>query len=101
MRAINQLLRESSRVSNRRVPHMCVAELTSQVVCRPTTTRRNTPQSTNETPPSANSKKILERQRHLIRPVSVQPMIAHADAETRTHPEEEQGDGQCLPTEHE
>src|SRR5262245_2701076 len=29
--ATHQLLRESSRVSKRRDPHMCVAELTSQV----------------------------------------------------------------------
>src|SRR5215469_3317841 len=37
--ATHQLLRESSRVANRREPHMCVAEFTSQVACRPTTTR--------------------------------------------------------------
>ena len=38
--ATHQLLRESSRVAKRRVPHMCVAEFTSQVACRPNTTRR-------------------------------------------------------------
>src|SRR5580658_8233234 len=51
--ATHQLLRESSVVSNRRVPHRCVAEFTSQVACRPTTTRKHTPHSTSGRPPKA------------------------------------------------
>src|SRR5580698_4646755 len=43
--ATHQLLREASRVSNRRLPHMCVAEFTSHVACRPRVTRRKTPHS--------------------------------------------------------
>src|SRR5665213_2881604 len=53
--ATHQLLRESSRVLKRREPHLCVAELTSQVACRPTVTRRNTPHSTHFQPPMASS----------------------------------------------
>src|SRR4051812_19465476 len=53
--ATHQLLRESSLVSNRREPHMCVAEFTSQVACRPKTTRKNTPQRTIGHPPTASS----------------------------------------------
>src|ERR1700688_1267405 len=49
-KATNQLLVESSRVSKRRDPHMWVAELTSQVTCIPTVTRRKTPHSTQEMP---------------------------------------------------
>src|SRR5260370_35833276 len=49
--------------------------------------------STLERQRAANGKKILKRQRHLIRPVSVQPMVAHADPEAGTHPVEEQSDG--------
>src|SRR5882762_9704946 len=41
--ATHQLLRLSSRVLNRRLPHMCVAELISHVACRPNTTRKQTP----------------------------------------------------------
>src|SRR5918993_2009295 len=54
--ATHQLLRESSRVSNRREPHMCVAEFTSHVACNPTVVRRNTPHSTQFQPPSASSR---------------------------------------------
>ena len=50
---------------------------------------------------AANSKEILESQRHLIRTVSVQPMVAHADAKAGTHPVEEESDNQCTPIEHE
>ena len=46
MRATHQLFFESSLTSNRREPHICVAEFTSQVACRPTTTRRKTVQKT-------------------------------------------------------
>src|SRR6186997_551434 len=53
--ATHQLLRESSRVSNRREPHMCVAEFTSHVECSPTVVLRNTPHSTQFQPPSASS----------------------------------------------
>src|SRR5580704_8057724 len=54
-RATHQLLRESSRVSNRRRPHMWVAELTSQVECRPTTTRKQPPHKKSGMPPMAYS----------------------------------------------
>src|SRR5271165_1157337 len=50
---------------------------------------------------TTNGKKILKSQGHPIRPVSVQPMIAHADAKARAHPEEEERDSQCTPTEQE
>jgi len=53
--ATNQLLRESSRVANLREPHMCVAELTSQVPCRPMTTRRQIPYSIMGSPPRASN----------------------------------------------
>jgi hypothetical protein len=33
--------------------------------------------------------------------MSVQSVIAHADAKARAHPEEEERDSQCMPTEHE
>ena len=46
---------ESSRVSKRREPHRCVAELISHVQWSPTTTRRNTPHSTQGQPPMASS----------------------------------------------
>src|SRR5215469_640807 len=48
--ATHQLLRESSRVSKRRLPHRCVAEFTSQVACRPSVTRSRTPHRTMATP---------------------------------------------------
>src|SRR3569833_1180340 len=51
--ATHQLLRESSRVANRRDPHWWVAELTSQVAWRPTTTRRQMPQRNRGRPPTA------------------------------------------------
>src|ERR1700682_4772358 len=54
-RATHQLLRESSRVAKRREPHMCVAELTSQVPCRETTVRRKPPQRSMGRPPTRNS----------------------------------------------
>src|SRR6476620_9154239 len=51
--ATHQLLRESSRVTNRREPHMCVAELTSQVACSPTTTRTQLAHRSKDQPPIA------------------------------------------------
>src|SRR6185295_6790484 len=50
---------------------------------------------------AANGEKVLKSQGYLIRPVRVKPMVAHADAEPGTHPEEEERDGKCGPTEHE
>ena len=55
--ATHQLFFESSLVWNRREPHMCVAEFTSHVACRPTVTRKNTSQSTIGQPPSARSRR--------------------------------------------
>src|SRR6188472_4543378 len=55
--ATHQLLRESSRVAKRRLPHMCVAELTRYVECRPATTRRKIAQFTSPHPPTASSAK--------------------------------------------
>src|SRR5205814_7967137 len=55
MAATHQLLRESSRVSNRRDPHMWVAEFTSQVACSPRVVLRKMPQSTQFHPPIARS----------------------------------------------
>src|SRR5579863_8947909 len=55
--ATHQLLRESSMVSNRRVPHMWVPELMSQVECRPITTRRQMPHSIIGKPPIASRSK--------------------------------------------
>ena len=53
--ATHQLLRESSAVSKRRLPHRCVAELTSQVECRPTTMRRQPAHNSRGRPPNASS----------------------------------------------
>ena len=38
-------------------PHICVAELTSQVECRPITVRKKIPHSTHRHPPTANSRR--------------------------------------------
>src|SRR5271157_2710873 len=54
-RATHQLFVESSRVWKRREPQMCVAELTSHVVCRPKTVRKKTPHIRKGSPPTANS----------------------------------------------
>src|SRR5574341_383373 len=51
--ATHQLLRESSVVTKRRLPHKWVAEFTSQVECSPTTTRKKTPHRTKGHPPRA------------------------------------------------
>src|SRR5277367_5184981 len=51
--AIHQLLVEVSRVSKRREPQICPAELTIQVECSPTTVRRKLPHSTRRNPPIA------------------------------------------------
>src|SRR5262249_18460774 len=53
--ATQKLFLESSVVRKRCLPHICVAELTSQVACRPITVRRKMPQSTRDQPPTANS----------------------------------------------
>jgi hypothetical protein len=50
---------------------------------------------------ATNIKEILKRQRHLIRAVSVEAMVAHADTKTGTHPLEEDRDSKYMPTEHE
>src|SRR5579884_1492307 len=52
--ATSQLLVERSFVAKRREPHMCVAEFTAHVECRPMTTRRKIPHSTHFHPPMAN-----------------------------------------------
>src|ERR1700675_4044499 len=54
-RATHRLFLEVSSVKNRRDPHMCVAEFTSQVACRPTTVRKNTPHNRKGQPPIAKS----------------------------------------------
>src|SRR5205085_11929841 len=53
--ATHQLLVESSAVTKRRVPHRCVAELTSHVACKPNVTRRNRLHMNTDQPPNANS----------------------------------------------
>ena len=45
-----KLLVEVSEVMKRREPHMCVAELTSQVECKPRTVRRKTAHIMTDTP---------------------------------------------------
>src|SRR5437763_202331 len=53
--ATHQLLRESSFVSNLRLPQRWVAELTSHVEGRLNVTRRKTPQNNIGQPPTARS----------------------------------------------
>jgi hypothetical protein len=53
-RATHHEFFESSSVANRRRPHRCVAEFTSHVACRPTTTRRKIAQLTRGQPPMAS-----------------------------------------------
>src|SRR5690242_21215543 len=50
---------------------------------------------------ATDRKKILESQRHFIRPVRVQAMVTHADAQTGGHPIEKNGNDENLPTEYE
>src|ERR1700728_3530688 len=50
---------------------------------------------------AANGKQILKSPWHLVRPVRVQPMVAHADAQPGGKPEQEKRDSQVRPTEHE
>jgi hypothetical protein len=38
---------------------------------------------------AAYSEKILQARRDLLLPVSMQPMVAHADSQTGAHPEQE------------
>ncbi len=49
----------------------------------------------------ADSKKVFEKDRDLVRAVRVQPVVPHADAEADSQPVEKQGDGEKLPSEHE
>jgi hypothetical protein len=69
---MSQLLQESSGVAKRRLPHMCVAELTSQVVCKPTTTRRPPPQHKRN---SADRKQQASKHDHGSPVIVVQPDI--------------------------
>src|SRR5712692_4697857 len=50
---------------------------------------------------AANGKEILKSQRHLVRPVRVQAMVAHADAQTGGSPVKENRNGEGVPVEHE
>src|ERR1051326_4012873 len=53
--ATHHVLRESSRVLNRRLPNMWVAEFTAQVMCRPATMRRHIVHRNIFQPPSSNT----------------------------------------------
>src|SRR5215468_5562475 len=53
--ATQKLFREVSLVRKRREPHMCVAEFTNQVECKPTTVRKKTHHNIHENPPVARS----------------------------------------------
>src|SRR5262249_34934255 len=67
--ATQKLLREASVVRKRCLPHMCVAEFTSQVTCRPTTVRRKIPHITKDQPPIAsrtNPRTVIGTQCHLL-----------------------------------
>ena len=71
--ATHQLFCESSVVSNRREPHMCVAEFTSHVACRPSTTRKQIAHSSRGRPANSGQQ---ARQSHRGYPVIVvQPDI--------------------------
>jgi hypothetical protein len=35
----------------------------------------------------------------LVRPVSMQPVVSHADAQASTHPIEKERDAKCMPIE--
>lgn len=48
-----------------------------------------------------NGKEMLKSQRDSIRPMRVQPMIAHADAKASSHPVEKNGGRTSIPAEHE
>ena len=50
---------------------------------------------------AADGKQVFESQGHLVRAVRVQPVVAHADPQSGGEPQEEQGDRQVRPTEHE
>ncbi len=50
---------------------------------------------------ATNGKEILKSQRDLIRPMRVQPMVAHADAKASSHPVEKNGGRTSIPAEHE
>ena len=52
-------------------------------------TQKIGPPSSVERP--ANGEEIFDHLRHLVRPVRVQPVIAHADAEADADPVEERG----------
>ena len=67
--ATQKLFLDVSSVRKRCLPHMCVAELTSHVVWRPITVRRNTPQRTIFQPPMASRIKpdaVIGTQCHLL-----------------------------------
>ena len=44
---------------------------------------------------------ILQRRRHLVRPVRVQAVVPHTNAQTGGNPVEEDRSGESCPTEHE
>ena len=50
---------------------------------------------------AANSEKVFEKERHLIGPVSMQPVIAHADAKPGGYPIQKDGSGKQLPAKNE
>src|SRR5688500_17962961 len=79
--ATHQLFVESSRVSNRREPHLCVAEFTSQVQCRPNVVRKKMPHSTYGTPPKASS----------ARPTMTLDVQCHFDSQTWTRSRDRSG----------
>src|SRR6266516_273702 len=53
--ATSQLFVDLSRVEKRREPHRWVAELTSQVACKPSTVRTKMPHIKKGSPPVASS----------------------------------------------
>src|SRR5215469_12314330 len=48
-----------------------------------------------------NGKEILQAEWYLVRSVRVQAMVPHADTKTCGHPDEESGDRDPVPVEHE
>jgi hypothetical protein len=50
---------------------------------------------------AAHGEKILQYQGQLVGSVRVQPVVAHADAETRAHPIQENRHRERMPVEHE
>src|SRR5256885_17193735 len=67
--ATQKLFFESSDVRKRCVPHICVAELTSQVKCSPMTVRKKMPHNITDHPPktrSAMPSTVIGTQCHLL-----------------------------------